>query len=179
MKKNTATQTIDSLSEEYKALISAHKAQIEEIEKNISECDAQIEKLNEEINKGISSLTPEEYISIQADIEKAKLTKDMHEKKLSIVKGSFNGFQSAEDKKDFARRLTASYRADEEAFVAECDIHLQALDVLLCERNNEVSKAVTLGQSIGDFSLLAPSNVRQIVARAISARRNIGSYTNR
>lgn len=178
MKKNTVAQTIDSLTEEYKAIISKHTAQVEEIEKKISECDSEIEKLNEEINKDISTLTPEEYISIQADIEKVRLTKDMHVKKLAIVKGSFNGFQSAEDKKDFTQRLTATYKAEEEAFVKECDIHLQALDMLLSERMITASKTVSLGQRVGDHNLFAPSSVRQIVTRTVSARRNIGLYTN-
>ena len=179
MKKNTApAQTIETLSEEYNAIVSKQREAIDDIEKKISECDSTIEKLNAEINKDISTLTPEEYISIQTEIEKAKLTKEMHVKKMAIVKGSFNGFQSAEDKKDFSRRLIATFRAEEEAFVRECDVHLKALDMLLMERNISVNKTLTLGQSIGDYSLMAPSSVRQIVARAISARQNIGSYTN-
>lgn len=179
MKKDTPKETIYSLFDEYMERTSRHGAVVKEIENKISECDKTIEKLTDQINKEISTLTTEEYITLQAEIDKAKKIKEMHEKQLSAVMGSLSGFSNMEDKRNFVSRFKTVYRSEEDEFVRECDKHLQAIDALLMERKLSASKSLDLAQRIGEYNFIVPSNVRQIVARAISARMNVGAYTNK
>lgn len=171
------TQSVESLIQEYAHKVSDHAELIKDIESKISECDSQIDKLNEEINKGISNFTPEEYIAIQSEVNKLRLTKEMHEKRLSMIRGDLKGFSSIEEKRDFINRFRTSFNAEEEEFIKACDKHLKALGVLLSERTYNSDKAVALAQSLNEMNIVYPSNVRKIVSRTLSARNNIGSYT--
>lgn len=171
MKKETEFKTVSELYEEYNKKVSEQKENADKIKRDIADCASMIERLEGEIDKNINSLTPELYAQKMSEIEKIRSAKELHTKKLSVMEGStLKGFDSEEDKRQFAIRLKVLYKAGEEEFVRECDKHLKALEELLNDRNTEATKGMTLAQKIGDVSLLYSSAVRKIVSQAVSAR---------
>lgn len=171
MKKDTGIQSVASLYDEYFKSVSEQKVQLDEIDKDISQCDKGIARIETELEKNIHTLTSDQYVEKTKEIEKLRLSKEMNEKKIIALRGKLKGFDSEEEKKAFTARLRTSFKAEEDAFIAECDKHLQALEILLNDRISEANKGVSVAQSIGEYSIIAPSPVRQIVTVAINSRK--------
>jgi hypothetical protein len=178
-KKETSVQdiapikTIDSLIIEFEALLSEYRERVQGIERQISECEDTINRLNEEINGNIATMTSEEYLAKRADLDTVTRTKEMHVQRLQAVRKSSTIVNDGE-KEYFINALRSFNKAENESFNSEAMIHISALENLLHDRMESFNKSVGLAQRLGAYNALSPNNLMNIVSNTVNICRGNG-----
>lgn len=168
---------IFKLESEYNKLMEKKRAKSDSISKSISADEKVIKEITAKMDSKISELSPEEYISLSMDLDRAKLTKEMHEKQLSdSMGGNFKGFESEIQREQFEKKIRDAYMADEAEFEDEARKHLEELKKILEDRSKTNSVAMSLAQKVGGMSSISVGQIRTLIQTMISRYDNVKSF---
>lgn len=164
----TVTKTVSSLYDEYMKRLSDQRESLDKVNNAITDCASRIATIEDEIDRNIHNLTPEEYSFRIDELNKVKREQELNIKKLSVLEDStIKGFDSEEQKIEFIAQLRTLYKAEEDTFDEECLVHLRALNKLLNDRMTEANKALTLASYLNEYSIRYCSDIRTAVYQVI------------
>ena len=87
--------TVSSLYEEYMKKLSEQSESIDRVKDTIADCKSRITAIQEEIDRNVHDLTPEEYSARIDELSKIQREKDLNVKKLSAINNrTLRGFDS-------------------------------------------------------------------------------------